>query len=297
MVTLCQGKVFEYDNVSSEELGLYVVHNDGLLEQSFGLNREINTESIRDIPSPYHYSNEDSPLEGTLLLYSEAPWTLKQKRRVSRFLYKNTFKTFISEDNPDIIYNLMFCGESILKTGMGDKGYIEIDYICDSPWAWSKPLITEYYLTLEELKNGFEFEINNISNSNNCISYNAIELMIELPEEATSSPIKSNPSEQKYVIQNLRNQALGNALILQGTIKHPFHSNEQIYINMNEGSVYSNKDLFRSRCINENLIKLDEGVNSMRISADKSVIWDDSNGENENITMKVTLCCQFPIII
>ncbi len=296
------GMEFEFDGRHGSELGLYVIHDDGLFERQFGLSRDTNTDKIRGHGKPYLYSTDNTVLSGTLMFYSEEPWTLKQERAVSEFLFRDTYKDFISEDNPDIVYSLMFRGEPSIATGIDDMGYISVDYECDAPWAWTKPLIAEYTLTPQMLYDGFEFEVDNISNFD---EYNAFEVQLDFINEYLEADGNGGaqttvidmvcPNSKEISIRNIRNSDESEAFKIYGTKRFPLLNNEQIYINMEKGGITSSLEELRYTCCNYNWITLERGLNKLLISMQEEPDTIPENYLNANC-LKLTVRCKFPIL-
>lgn len=295
---LSEGMEFEFDGRRGSELGLYIIHDDGLFTRQFGLVRDTHTEQIRGNDLPYHYYNENNVLSGSIMLYSEEPWTLKQQRAVAEFLFRDTYKDLISEDNPDILYSLIFKGEPTLSTGIGGYGYLSVDYECDAPWAWSKPLVAEYPLTPAELYSGFIFEMDNISNYKD---YNAVEMQIDFINTRRNMNGSASvidmvcPNSKRIEIRNLKNQEGGHGFIVRGTDKHPLINDERIYINMGLGRVMSNCDEFRFNTCNQNWIRLERGRNKIKISMNETSTGAPSN-YRDTVCFTLTTRTKFPIL-
>lgn len=321
MAEIANGCEFEYDGINSSELSLAIIHEDGLFERQFGENRKINTEKIRGLDVPYYFDKEREVLSGTIRIYSEAPWTLKQERAVSEFLFKDRFCEFISEDNPDLIYMLMFTGECSIVTGADDEGYIECEFVCDAPWAWSKPFIQSYALTYGELIEGFRFDVDNICN---IPSYNALEIEIEFADNLhrpmTMVFSSYNPSSEtikvktlfldscEIHIQNESVQDENEALIIKDTNAHPLLVSEKVYMDMNTENLVSNKDLYRRSTIKNLPIPLRRGKNTLVISIGgeytivngvvKPLLGTPAKYDNiksSDIALTLNTRCRFPI--
>ena len=284
MSELANGCNFEYDGRNANELHLKIGHDDGLFERSFGMTREINTEKIRGIDTPYYYGNDREVLSGTMRICCDIPWTLKQERDVAEFLFKERFCEFISEDNQDLVYQLMFTDDASILTGMGNLGYIDLNFTCDAPWAWSKPFEAYYNLTYKDMQLGFEFDFDNISN---VTDYNAMEIQMELPETLTQG------DKIKIKIQNLRTQGSDEAFCIAGTKRHPLLPSEKIYINMREETVSSDKDMYRSATAGQGFIPVDRGHNWMKISIEGVEI---NPFGNDDTAVLFNVRSKFPIL-
>lgn len=259
MSELSRGSCFDFAGRSSKELHLHIVHDGGLFERQFGSSRSLDTEQIRSRSCPYHFNTDQDVLKGTMRIYSEIPWTLDHERAVCDFLYHDTHQEFISADNPDLIYRLMFVGEHTLHVGMRNMGWIELEYECDAPWAWSKPLVDKIPLTLEELARGYTFEIHNICNQK---GYNPLEIELTLPDKG------ANFESAKVTLQNMNNQSETEAFEIGSSDLHPLRAGESICVSMGSQAITSSMDSFRHTACNRSFVTLDRGLNRLIVKCD-----------------------------
>lgn len=111
----------EYDGISSEDYGIIVARTSGLPSYHSGIITNPQTQKILGIDSLFLYGNDKTPFTFDLELYKETMWTIQDRKNVSAWLYKNTFKDLIflhesatpasGDEYEDIIYNCMPIGK------------------------------------------------------------------------------------------------------------------------------------------------------------------------------------------
>ena len=105
------GMEFEFDGRHGSELGLYVIHDDGLFERQFGLSRDTNTDKIRGHGKPYLYSTDNTVLSGTLMFLLGRALDVKNKREPCQNFY---LEILIKISSPRItpILSTRLCSEA-----------------------------------------------------------------------------------------------------------------------------------------------------------------------------------------
>lgn len=266
---------FKFNGRNSQEFGLKICHDEGIFERQFGPNRKLNTETIPGSPLPYAFGFEHELLSGEIQMLSEHPWTLYREREICNWLFQDNFGEFISLDNPDIVYYVIFIEDGQMSLGTNRTGYFTVNFTCDAPWGWSKPLVQQY-----ELKDSspFRFTVDNIGN---VPGYNALEIELKLPDA-------SELCTGDYRIRNTRNTAPDDketirAFQLKSTDNRSLLEGETICVHMGRDRVLSDNPDRQSRFANCNrkFVRLEQGPNILEVSGGP---------------VKLTVRCQYPIL-
>lgn len=133
------GLNFYFNGKWASDLGITLVSlNSGLKKESFMSEREIISESIPSNPVPYVFGVQNSPKEFTLVLASLTnAWTTAKRREIARWLDTENFEEFYSEDDTNKRYYFMYKGGIDLNYDAELKGYIEVQMLNVSPYAYS----------------------------------------------------------------------------------------------------------------------------------------------------------------
>lgn len=143
---------FKFDGKKASSYGLRLVRMDSSLfieEPIAGSASLTEVDFINDF-RPYLYKVRRSPIEFNLQLAlvneSDRPieWNALKKREVYNWLFHNSYKELVFDDEPDVYFYALALGDLKLYTVEG-KGYIEANFRTNSPYAWSAP--TEVALT------------------------------------------------------------------------------------------------------------------------------------------------------
>lgn len=187
-----QSTYFTFNDVSSELMGVaHCFVDNSIFSRPFGINRKIVADEIPNNPIPFDFGYETEVLSGTLCLFScDEPFTTRRLIEIARWLYRDDYCELISNDNPDVIYYVKFTDQHELFLGAGDEGYINLSFVCNAPWGWSRPY--EKIFDLRRNIKPFRF---NIDNYNNYGSYNGLEIEVKTTEN-------SNPYIPDVIISN-----------------------------------------------------------------------------------------------
>lgn len=143
---------FKFDGKKASSYGLRLVRMDSSLfieEPIAGSANLTEVDFINDF-RPYLYKVRRSPIEFNLQLAlvdgNDRPieWNVSKKREVYNWLFHNSYKELVFDDEPDVYFYALALGDLKLYTVEG-KGYIEANFRTNSPYAWSAP--TEVVLT------------------------------------------------------------------------------------------------------------------------------------------------------
>lgn len=252
---------FSFDGIESEDMyDLHLVQTEsGLIEKTFGMPRSTVKEYSKRRRKPTHYGIQEEVLMLNIKIAKEDGWTTRQELEVKRWLSKKTFREFISYDTPDIIYKCKRVGQPVFYTN-GSHGYVEIEFECDAPHAYSRLSVETFDLSTNT---GTEIiEIENRSNIDDEYYYPEIE--VELQDTSTS-----------FSVVNLTD----NQRVFEFT---DLNVGEGIYVNNEHGTIISSLDIPRlDNLTNRRFFRMKYGVN--RIEVTGKVI--------------IQFRCQFPVIV
>lgn len=160
-----QSEFFIFDGINSDDMGLYNIRMDsGLIETPFMGNKDTITTKVKNKDRPYFHGINKDVLQFTLqfsLLDEE--WTPEKTHEIARWLLHDTYKSFQSSDDLGKYYYVICTnGESIYKAH--NKGYVELTFEANAPYAFSPIYLNEYDLELNTTTDTIQIE--NRSNIN-----------------------------------------------------------------------------------------------------------------------------------
>ena len=265
---------FCFDGRSSREFELYIAYQPNDSTTRFGINRRSNIEIIPRSHKTYNLGSQLSPLTIPVKIFSTKPLNRQKRIEICRWLFKDDFMELYSEHEPEVIYYCKIQGDSSRFIAEDDTGFLEVDLVCDAPFAWSKPMIHRINLrddVVPPLDMPVEFQIRNDSNYNNW--YDFI-VKIRIPEGIPPGGLgalsftmwnKTNTPnrEDAFVISS----ALGN---------FPLQREEFLQIDMVTGNIYTDASIggsstsprysHRRRNCNKKFITLDRGINRIEFT-------------------------------
>lgn len=129
---------FMYDNISSEDMGVFIAWNKkGLFEENFLPKRKIIEKKIANREKPYFQRVEHEPLSFSLS-FAISDWENQETlRRLARWFFQSHYKPLVFSSNPNRVFYAMFEGEPKLFFNGLNEGYVELDIRCDSPYGYS----------------------------------------------------------------------------------------------------------------------------------------------------------------
>ena len=135
---------FSYDGVRGEDMfGLKLVRESAsLIDQFFGRSRDILKDQLKYDNRIIDYGTKDNNLEFTVYLAKENPWTFQERTEVNRWLFKNSFRDFITDDYP-LVFKIKPKNAKFSNTG-GQQGIIKIDFESNASTAFS-PLSSQSF--------------------------------------------------------------------------------------------------------------------------------------------------------
>lgn len=184
-------------------MGISIVRigEGGFVETPLWGARDV-TEQDR-LPSritSYNYGVTKEPIQFTVQLAlldkhnNPREWTSTERFEISRWLLHDTYKEFQISDDLGKVYYAMCTEESNLHL-MSGKGYMEVTFKTNSPYAWTRPYIDSFDLSRNESK-----QIITIANRSNVAKQYLPMVEVELVEgtEFTLKNLSNKGKEFKF---------------------------------------------------------------------------------------------------
>ncbi len=141
-----ESEYFEFAGRRSTEFGIRnVAISDGLYQESFMANREINEVQIRGRKKRYFFDITEDPLSFQVAFYFDYGWNDELINKVSKWLKQDYYQPLSFNNNWDKVYRVMFVDSSDLIHNGLKNGYITLNVRCDSPYVYSKEKVTKWY--------------------------------------------------------------------------------------------------------------------------------------------------------
>lgn len=294
------GTSFKYDNEVSDSYGVLLVRvdsNNKFVEQSFGLNRSIETITINNANHITNITQSPIKFKVQITKQENGKWTLEDRMKITRWLFKNNYCDFESEDSP-LVYKCIAVGEPRFYNNTYDCGYAEIEFVCNSNHAYTKPYLFTFYNDkpepiidiidggfftdsaiermfdgrlfidpmVEKIKDGgtFYFKIKvDLESLGNLNEYYYPEITIQLLQNETKVKLID--------LHNKRTISLSNLM-----------PNETIYMNGQNDFIRGEKELYLlEKLEGKKFLRLDYGLNEIKVIG----------------TCKIEFKCQFPVMI
>jgi len=236
---------FIFNGINSQAMGLYVVHMDsGEVSNPFMSAQEIKEEECYNSHIPAFFGVKKKPLEFeiTCSLLDEE-FTLAKKMELGRWLCKETYCDFISEDNPEIIYSVIMTNQADFMSVESFKGYFKLQFRANAPWGYSPSYL-----------NTFDLSTITVPTTITVTSYCNV-LLNYYPEiEFTLASTNTGLS-----LKNLSNGGLTSTFTGLTQL-------ETIYINNEKKQIISDLSLYRLSKFNKIWLKLVYGVNRIEVT-------------------------------
>jgi predicted phage tail component-like protein len=141
---------FIYDNIKSTDMGVIKIKADsGLFEEPFVAPKTILSEKIRGRDKLYFYGVEREPLSFPIELWFEDGFTDEKVDETARWLDQDEYKPLIFSSNPEKIYYAILEGESSLVHNGIQQGYLKLNVVCNSPFAYSPVYIDMHNIDVD----------------------------------------------------------------------------------------------------------------------------------------------------
>lgn len=237
---------FSFNGVNSSTYGLYIVRtNSGLTQGQFGINRTILKDVIKTSPNPIFYGIKKEPFTFKLqLALIGVTWTETLQKQITKWLFVNDYKSFISDDYPSINFYCMPIGNSErFFTGIAEnQGYFELEFECNAPWGYISS--TPSFILNSATPLPTTITIENQSNTN---EYVLPELTFTVTDATSISIVNLSDSNRTTTFTGL---TIG----------------ETIYINSRTKEITSNTGLYRYSNSNKIFPRLISETNQIQIN-------------------------------
>ena len=238
---------FIFDKVSSEDMGIVLVHTEsGMLESNFGINQTIVEDKIvgKDVPYFYKIDRQTYTIPITLTKVDSNGQSMKldadSRAEIVRWLVKDTYREFRSEDYPDQVFYIIFTeGKSYI--GGAEQGYLTLTARLNSPYSYQEKVIT--YKNYSNSTSNIMY-MNNLSN---IIANYKPEIEFTLIGNATDITITNMKNNKTLTFTGL---SIG----------------ETIYINNQTGKIKSSLNIPRLDKCNRGWLSLDYGENKIQVT-------------------------------
>lgn len=243
-----RNKYFTFDGVRSIDKNIAIVTiGSSSSNTQFGLKQSTDRQDeIGDIPLYKGIKRDISSIDITLCKLDKQnnllTFTEKEKDDICRWLFKKDYRPFISEDDRNKVYYVIFTEGDSFFNGL-NEGYINLKMELNAPYAYSS--IVNDFWRVTNFK-----EVNIYNNSNiDCDLYPDIE--IELLGDTDKVEIFNQMNGSRIMLENLQ-------------------ANEHLYIYGDEvrdivSMVDNNRNLFPS--LKKKWLKLGYGRNKIIIKA------------------------------
>ena len=122
-----------------------VVISSDMYDEPFLAQRNVKTQKIRGKDKSYFYEVEREPLIFRLSFAFLEIWDDNKIRSIARWLNQDYYKEFYMSDNPNKRYFAILNDDSRLIHNGLRQGYVELDFLCDSPYIYSPIYETVLY--------------------------------------------------------------------------------------------------------------------------------------------------------
>ena len=257
------GTHFSYNGIDSDSMGVMIINNpsgNGIREIQHGVARTIIESKNRD--KSYYNRVEAQPLaiNGLTIGLMDGQFFDEDKRKeLVEWLFQDDYKPFISEDNPDLIYNVIFLDSKRNDTS-NLQGWLSVDMRCSDPTPYMDNTYIYDSLLINNPSTGTTINIMNLCN---CYKYYCPKLIFTLQGADTG-----------VSFQNVTNN--NQTLIFSG-----LNQGEAITINNDSKLITSSLGISRVYNCNRNWMSLVRGLNTIKVIG----------------KCKLTIVCSFPIAV
>lgn len=194
---------FVFNGVTSDEMGLYNVHiNKPTSSQIIGAARSLTKTKSINSSANVITKTELEPLTFSLrFTLLDGSFTSEKIRQIYEYFDVDDYSPLSFSNNPDFYYNVMpFQNQSEINLFNENKGYFEINFICDAGHGW---IDREYNFKYSQV--GY-FDIDNETNVKVNGSYLVYPFMrIELLNDCDYFSIRLSTSDENnwFTLRNL----------------------------------------------------------------------------------------------
>lgn len=231
---------FTYNGIKSTDYGIMnVAIDNNPYSEPFLANRTIKEFIVKGKKNPYHSYVQVDPLSFSLTFAFSDTWDDSTISQVKQWLYVDYYKPLIFSESPERVYYAMPVDSPTLVHNGLKEGYITLNFRCDSPFAFSPEIMTNWY----------DFSL---SSANNLIIENSGDITINPQIYITkvgAGDLQINNMNGSYSMQftNLLDQ-------------------EELYINCDKTYIETSiPNFYRYDSFNDNYLKLVCGQNNIQV--------------------------------
>lgn len=198
-----EAQYFIFDGIRSVDMDIHIVRigESGHVQSPYWGSRSVEEHGrVSKRNTSYHYGVSKDPIVFTVQLAlldrhnNPRTWTPEERFKIAKWLVHDDYKEFQASDDLGKIYYAMCVEDSNLFL-INSKGYVEITFTTNSPYAWS-PL----YIDTFDLSNNEERETIIIKNRSNVDNRYMPKIEIELieGEEFTLTNLSNKGKKFKF---------------------------------------------------------------------------------------------------
>lgn len=168
---------FIFDGVKSSDMGIYIVRvgESGVVDTPFFGGQDLITESVSRYGENYLYRTQMQPIEFTFLIsLLDEDWTPHRRGKIAKWLIGSEFKPFQTTDDMGKYYYAT-CTEFPSISVTNGKGYGEITFTTNAPYAWTSKRVDYFDLSKNTTK-----QIIETRNDGNYFDYYEPQIEIEV---------------------------------------------------------------------------------------------------------------------
>lgn len=237
---------FIFDNIKSSDMGLYNIRLDsGGTSSPYISRQDIIEDEIINSHKPLLYGTRKRPIEFTLIFSTlEEEFNSKKRLEIARWLIHDEYKAFQTTDYLGKIFNVIAISDVEFIEFGSNKGYFEVTFRCDAPWAWS-PTYVEYY----DLSNNSSKTIITMENNSNVLRYYYPEIEFKLEGSSIGVTLKNlSDGGREFKFTGLK----------QG---------ETIYVDNERNTIITDEiNTYRISDFNKNWLRLVYGKNQIEVT-------------------------------
>jgi predicted phage tail component-like protein len=137
---------FIYNGINSMDFDIMNVSVDNnIFSEPFLANRVIKEFTVKGKKNPYHSYVQTDPLSFTITFTFSEGWDDVTLSQVKQWLYVDYYKPLIFSESVGKIYYAMPVDAPMITHNGINEGYVTLNFRCDSPFAYSPEIMTNWY--------------------------------------------------------------------------------------------------------------------------------------------------------
>jgi predicted phage tail component-like protein len=147
---------FTFAGIPSSDFGIMNVSiSSGLYEESFLANRSIKEFTIRGNDKPYFQEVKKDPKSIQVSFAFEDKWDDELINKVARWLDVDFYQPLVFSEEQERVYYVMPVDSATLIHNGLKQGYITLTLRCDSPYSYSRDIVTPWYNCVDTVNGVF----------------------------------------------------------------------------------------------------------------------------------------------